>query len=93
MIHAYQAFVKPHTHIALALTNTVQCTNNTQKGENMSRQTKLNRVVMLLNDVDYERLKTVSERRLDSMSNICRQLVIEWLNEQDDKAQTPQGKS
>lgn len=59
----------------------------------MSRQTKLNRVVMLLNNVDYERLKTVSERRLDSMSNICRQLVIEWLNEQDDKAQTPQGKS
>lgn len=89
MIHVYQAFVKLCTHIALALTITVQFT----KGENMSRQTKLNRVVMLLNDVDYERLKTVSERRLDSMSNICRQLVIEWLNEQDDKAQTPQGKS
>lgn len=58
----------------------------------MPRQTKLNRVVMLLNDADYERLKSISERRLDSMSNICRQLVIEWLNEQDGKLNAPQTK-
>lgn len=58
----------------------------------MPRQTKLNRVVMLLNDADYERLKAISERRLDSMSNICRQLVIEWLNEQDGKLNAPQTK-
>lgn len=52
----------------------------------------LKRVPILLPDHWFNQLRQRAQKRTDSMSNICRQLVIEWLNEQDGKDKTPQPK-